>query len=657
MRLRFGTLLCTFGFGTITPLPAQVDMKIPIGLVVSDPSDPSTAYAGTPTGLLKSVDAGKIWTQQAFYPLGRIQPPVNCLAIGRSSSSLYVGTDRAHGLLWRSTDGGKSWQSSGAAFPVGVASDQTVGIEVSTSSTTVVYAQVKTAGGYQILRSTDSGASWTQTGKSPVMVAFYAGNPSLMYYCSGFQVFRSIDSGANWAAAGFVRVPQYAGEEAYSSVAEVDVSPLDSNRLVAVMTGPEYGGKALNGIFTSTDGGATWVRTLTNNSTEVRFNRQRPERVVAGDCCGNFSVYRSTDQGATWQELKINAASIVKFASVWLGFNPSDPQTALAPTATGVWKTVDGGATWTRVGTYRPTLVSDPDSVSVSLAAHGTSEVALTLNVRALEDATLAVSGYALTPVQDQWMSATAGKSSSTAIDLRLKSSGLAEGTYDTTVRVTATGFLNSALDIPVHLEAVENVPAAHFIAGALAGKGGFFDAMTVDPGGNLVVADFCRILRVEPDGSRTTLAGTGKSGHAVDGSAAARSPIPLVRGLAYDPSGILHFLDDDSLIWKIDRNGNLVRVVGSRNGTSAQTGSPALSSSLTLAVALQFDPAGVLYFATYSRIWRLRQDQTLEVIAGGGGAQTTINNVAGWPRTRRGRSCIATPAKIGCARSRRRAR
>src|SRR5712692_3571089 len=79
--------------------------------LVQDPSHPSTLYAGTQRGVIKSVDGGATWqSSSAGIPPVRVQT----IAIdSTNTSTLYAGTVTPSGVesvgFFKSTDGGAIW--------------------------------------------------------------------------------------------------------------------------------------------------------------------------------------------------------------------------------------------------------------------------------------------------------------------------------------------------------------------------------------------------------------------------------------------------------------------------------------------------------------------------------------------------------------------
>ncbi len=130
-------------------LPA--DWMSVYGLVI-DPSSPATLYALTNGGVFKSVDGAANWTESLTHRF------VSALTIDRSApSTLYAASDG----IWKSTDGGMSWNS----MPASPANTTVTALVLDPRSSAVLYAAGgvadRSAGaGGGVFRSTDGGETW-----------------------------------------------------------------------------------------------------------------------------------------------------------------------------------------------------------------------------------------------------------------------------------------------------------------------------------------------------------------------------------------------------------------------------------------------------------------------------------------------------------------
>lgn len=151
----------------------------------------------------------------------------------------------------------------------------------------------------------------------------------------------------------------------------------------------------------------------------------------------------------------------------------------------------------------------------------------------------------------------------------------------------------------------------------ALGASLNFPTDLAVDASGNIYVGDNqnFRIRKISPQGSITTIAGTGTAGAAGENVPAASSPIGDVEALAVDSQGNLYLAEFSSDRVRRISGGVVTTVAG--NGNEGFTGDgPALTVSLNRPAGLAFDSSGNLLIADTGNL-RVRK------LAGG--ALTTI--------------------------------
>ncbi len=133
-----------------------------------------------------------------------------------------------------------------------------------------------------------------------------------------------------------------------------------------------YAGMPAGGLWRTTDGGTTW-ESLTNYTASlgisgicVSHSNANTIYVLSGDGDSDISggfvkdfgylrpsagVFKSTDNGATWQQTgAMGAGSYVGFELV---MDPNNSNTLYAATSDGLWKTTNGGTSWTQIRTGR----------------------------------------------------------------------------------------------------------------------------------------------------------------------------------------------------------------------------------------------------------------------------------------------------------------
>jgi photosystem II stability/assembly factor-like uncharacterized protein len=250
-------------------------------------------------------------------------------------------------------------------------------IAVDPTEDDIVYAGAAEGG---VLRSMDAGATWTplfddQSTLSIGTLAIDPADPTVIYAGTGevnpgggsvayggTGVFVSKNRGDTWASIGL---------ENTGSVGRIRIDPLDPDRIfVAAMghlweTGPD------RGIYRTTDGGETWERVLfISDSTgcvdlimrpdnpEVLFAAmweriRRPEHYrYGGATCG---IYKTTDGGGSWSLVEGGLpAPASDIGRIGLSLCTSQPDVMHAIYADDIgyfhslYRSTDGGATWSR---------------------------------------------------------------------------------------------------------------------------------------------------------------------------------------------------------------------------------------------------------------------------------------------------------------------
>jgi photosystem II stability/assembly factor-like uncharacterized protein len=175
----------------------------------------------------------------------------------------------------------------------------------------------------------------------------------------GTGVFRSDDGGATWRNTGL--------PDSYH-IGKIAVHPKDPNTVIAAVQGHFWTTNENRGLYRTTDGGSTWSRVLYVNDrtggNDVVFAPSDPRIVYASlwedypDIFGPESgVYKSTDGGATWTRLRGGLPDGPKTGRIGLAVSWQNPDKAYALVdnlnkdrnlAAELYRTMDGGRTWTR---------------------------------------------------------------------------------------------------------------------------------------------------------------------------------------------------------------------------------------------------------------------------------------------------------------------
>lgn len=160
-----------------------------VGRIVIHPSNPDVVYvaalghlwgANDERGLFKTVDGGKTWRKVLFI---NADTGLVDVAIDRDGRTLfaaayerrrrawgYVGGG-PNGGLFRSLDGGETWERLGNGLPAGTVGR--IGVEIAKSDPNIVYAVYEHKSG-GVFRSADRGATWVRMNPLNPRASYYS---------------------------------------------------------------------------------------------------------------------------------------------------------------------------------------------------------------------------------------------------------------------------------------------------------------------------------------------------------------------------------------------------------------------------------------------------------------------------------------------------
>jgi photosystem II stability/assembly factor-like uncharacterized protein len=207
-------------------------------------------------------------------------------------------------------------------------------IEVAPNDSRTIYVATAAGG---ILKSTNGGTSWTNLFDKEAVpsvgdIAISPSNPSIIWAGSGEAnnrqssswgngVYRSLDAGKTWKRMGL---------DGTMHIARIVVHPTNPDVVWVAAEGNLWAPSAERGIYKTTDGGATWRQVLKVNddtgASDIAVDHESPNILYA----------------TTYQRRR----------TAW-GFNGSGP-------GSGLYRSVDGGETWTRITKGMPYDTENP---------------------------------------------------------------------------------------------------------------------------------------------------------------------------------------------------------------------------------------------------------------------------------------------------------
>jgi photosystem II stability/assembly factor-like uncharacterized protein len=336
------------------------------------PTNPDIIYAGySGGGVWKTTDGGETWNpifdQRTSLSIGDIELDPN------NPEIVYVGTgDPNIGLnaaigdgLWKSTNGGQTWQSLGLATqaivtkiivqPNGTLYVATAGLPFERNNNRGVY------------KSTNGGQTWTQslfidnqTGVAGLVED--PTNPNVLYAASWTRIrtnqestlasnqcgiWKTTNGGQNWTRLGG-GLPDFR-----TGRAGIDIDATNPNRLAVTFADTS---SSFQNIYLTTDGGLTWTNPANNNLDfgfqggfawyfgKVKINPFDPQDIWM---CG-VEMWRSLDGGENWFQTTPDWWTYEVHADMH-DIKFVDASTVIIATDGGIYRSEDAGTLWTKI--------------------------------------------------------------------------------------------------------------------------------------------------------------------------------------------------------------------------------------------------------------------------------------------------------------------
>ncbi len=316
-----------------------------------------------------------------------------------AASLLLAGTAAAQSLD-SATVAGMRWRTVGPANFMGRLSD-VAGIPGPSKTLFIAAA----AGG--IWKTTNNGITWRPVfdDKRVISMGMLAIAPSDTQQVwagtgepnsrnsieAGGGIYKSTDGGITWTLKGL---------EKTEAIGRIVVHPTNPNVVYVAALGATWKSNPERGLYKTSDGGNTWqlVKFVSDKAgfIDVAINPKNPDILFAASWeryrtpyslksgGPGSALWKSTDGGTTWTEVKGGGWPDGVKGRIGLDINQSNPNVIYAmlegtgtdakgnyepsrtPRDNGLWRSTDGGATWTKMNSinvrpfYYSQVRSDP---------------------------------------------------------------------------------------------------------------------------------------------------------------------------------------------------------------------------------------------------------------------------------------------------------
>ena len=259
-----------------------------------DPTDAGVVHLGM-------ADNGYFFSENGGARFEKPQGPSNCKTIAvspRNPARVYATGDAGNGQwraaqIWVSVDRGRNWTRSPMLGLPDMAQFSCNSIAVSPDDPFTVYATISKgvkAGEGGVYRSRDGGKSWDWISQGLPQEEVFAHNI--------FGIGREIAAGKNGVLSAISRdrktVYRFDGAQ-WTSARSFENQPMS---VAAGAPDTFFVGVRNEGVYRSADGGLTWNLAWKGDAAHVAVDESNPTRVAAGVAGG---VIWSLDGGATWK--------------------------------------------------------------------------------------------------------------------------------------------------------------------------------------------------------------------------------------------------------------------------------------------------------------------------------------------------------------------
>jgi photosystem II stability/assembly factor-like uncharacterized protein len=282
--------------------------------------------------------------------------------LAQAAGNAVVNPNTYQDLRWRSVGPHRGGRSTAAA-----------GVRTQPN----VFYMGATGGG--VWKTENSGITWAPISDGQIATGSIGAidvsdsNPNVIYVGTGSEairsnvilgrgVYKSTDAGKTW---------QFAGLRDIGQIGQVKIHPKNPDIAYVAAVGNPFAWGPERGLYRTKDGGKTWDKVLFINDqtgvVSVAINwsnpnelyagawrgQRKPWTIVSGGPAAEGGVYKSTDGGTTWSRVSSGFPDDL-IGKVWVDVAQSNPKAVYAQVEAkgakgGLYRSSDSGASWTLV--------------------------------------------------------------------------------------------------------------------------------------------------------------------------------------------------------------------------------------------------------------------------------------------------------------------
>ncbi len=343
-----------------------------VSCIAFHPTIANTFWVGTPAGgLWKTTDGGSTWSTNTDHlpvlgisdiAINSTNPNIMYIATGDGDlGGADLGDTKSIGVL-KTIDGGTTWNTTGLSWSVTIP-HQIRRLIIDPTNPSILLAAATNG----IYRTTDGGVTWTNVEPGYIFmdILFHPTNHNIIYASTfnpsgGAQIYRSIDNGLTWGFTSITGISRI-------KLAVSPAFPVEVDALCVNTTGPQ----GLEGLWYSIDNGSTFNQYWTGDCTHNLLGYGHDASGCNGQ--GNYDLayainpineseffiggvhtWKSSDSGILWNIKNYFSANswsipVVHSDKHWLAYHPLVSNTLFECNDGGLYKTMDGGTTWTNL--------------------------------------------------------------------------------------------------------------------------------------------------------------------------------------------------------------------------------------------------------------------------------------------------------------------